>query len=99
MMDERKKQGPMVRDTSDHFGTASQAGFTKDAESKLNYYLSSPLCSANIFAMTPENKRFTSPIIPEPQDLASEAITELEAMVDDLKDIVELIEKEEGAAK
>lgn len=34
--------------------------------------------------------------LPEPQDLASEAITELEAMVDDLKEIVALVEKEEG---
>ena len=34
--------------------------------------------------------------LPEPQDLAAEAITELEAVVDDLKDIVELLEKEEG---
>jgi type I restriction enzyme M protein len=34
--------------------------------------------------------------LPEPQDLASEAITELEAVVDDLREIVDLIEKEEG---
>jgi type I restriction enzyme M protein len=34
--------------------------------------------------------------LPEPHDLAAEAITELEAVVDDLKDIVELLEKEEG---
>jgi type I restriction enzyme M protein len=34
--------------------------------------------------------------LPEPQDLASEAITELEAVVDDLREIVALIEKEEG---
>jgi type I restriction enzyme M protein len=34
--------------------------------------------------------------LPEPQDLASEAITELEAVIDDLKDIVGLVEKEEG---
>jgi type I restriction enzyme M protein len=34
--------------------------------------------------------------LPEPQDLASEAITELEAVVDDLKEIVALVEKEEG---
>lgn len=33
--------------------------------------------------------------LPEPQDLAGEAITELEAVVDDLKEIVDLIEKEE----
>ncbi len=37
--------------------------------------------------------------LPEPQDLASEAITELEAVVDDLKDIVQLLEKEEGVEK
>ncbi|KAF0145730.1 MAG: type I restriction enzyme M protein [Nitrospirae bacterium] len=30
--------------------------------------------------------------LPEPQDLASEAITELEAVVDDLKDVLQLIE-------
>ena len=34
--------------------------------------------------------------LPEPQDLAAEAITELEAIVDDLKDIVALLEQEEG---
>ena len=33
--------------------------------------------------------------LPEPQDLAAEAITELEAVVDDLKDIVNLLEKVE----
>ncbi|MBI5056128.1 MAG: N-6 DNA methylase [Nitrospirae bacterium] len=37
--------------------------------------------------------------LPDPQDLASEAITELEAMVDDLRDIVSLVEKEEGVEK
>jgi type I restriction enzyme M protein len=37
--------------------------------------------------------------LPEPQDLASEAITELEAIVDDLRDVVELLEKEEGVDK
>ncbi len=37
--------------------------------------------------------------LPEPQDLAGDAITELEAVVDDLKEIVELLEKEEGAGK
>jgi type I restriction enzyme M protein len=37
--------------------------------------------------------------LPEPQDLASEAITELEAAVDDLREIVELIEKEAGVEK
>ena len=30
--------------------------------------------------------------LPEPQDLAAEAITELEAVVDDLKDVLQLIE-------
>lgn len=36
--------------------------------------------------------------LPEPQDFAAEAITELEAVVDDLREIVALIEKEEGVA-
>jgi len=36
--------------------------------------------------------------LPEPQDLAAEAITELEAVVDDLREIVSLIEKEEAVA-
>src|SRR5215208_1837202 len=36
--------------------------------------------------------------LPEPQDLAAEAITELEAVIDDLREIVSLIEKEEAAA-
>lgn len=36
--------------------------------------------------------------LPEPQDLAAEAITELEAVVDDLREIVSLIEKEEMVA-
>jgi type I restriction enzyme M protein len=36
--------------------------------------------------------------LPEPQDLAAEAITELEAVVDDLKEIVALLEREEGFA-
>jgi type I restriction enzyme M protein len=36
--------------------------------------------------------------LPEPQDLAAEAITELEAVVDDLREIVALIDKEEGVA-
>ena len=31
--------------------------------------------------------------LPEPQDLAAEAITELEAVVDELKDIIEIIEQ------
>jgi type I restriction enzyme M protein len=33
--------------------------------------------------------------LPQPQDLAADAITELEAVVDDLREIVSLIEKEE----
>jgi type I restriction enzyme M protein len=37
--------------------------------------------------------------LPEPQDLATEAITELEAVVDDLRDIVELLEREEAVVK
>jgi len=37
--------------------------------------------------------------LPEPEDLASEAITELEAVVDDLREIVALVEKEEGVEK
>jgi type I restriction enzyme M protein len=37
--------------------------------------------------------------LPQPQDLASEAITELEAVVDDLREIVALVEKEEGVEK
>ena len=37
--------------------------------------------------------------LPEPQDLASEAITELEAIVDDLREIVALIEKEDAVEK
>ena len=37
--------------------------------------------------------------LPEPQDLAAEAITELEAVVDDLREIVELVEKEEDVEK
>ena len=34
--------------------------------------------------------------LPDPQDLAAEAITELEAVVDDLREIVALVEKEEA---
>lgn len=34
--------------------------------------------------------------LPEPQDLAAEAITELEAVVDDLREIVSLVEREEA---
>jgi len=37
--------------------------------------------------------------LPEPQDLAAEAITELEAVVDDLKEIIALVENEEGIEK
>jgi type I restriction enzyme M protein len=37
--------------------------------------------------------------LPEPQDLAAEAITELEAVVDDLREIVALVENEEGIEK
>ncbi|MBE7499733.1 MAG: SAM-dependent DNA methyltransferase [Verrucomicrobiales bacterium] len=37
--------------------------------------------------------------LPEPQDLASEAITEFEAIVDDLRDIIALLEREEGVEK
>jgi type I restriction enzyme M protein len=36
--------------------------------------------------------------LPEPQDLAAEAITELEAVVDDLREIMALIEKEAAVA-
>jgi len=32
--------------------------------------------------------------LPEPQDLATEAVTELEAVIDDLKEIIDLVEKE-----
>jgi type I restriction enzyme M protein len=37
-----------------------------------------------------------SDALPEPQDLAGEAITELEAVVDDLREIVALVEKEQA---
>jgi type I restriction enzyme M protein len=37
--------------------------------------------------------------LPDPQDLAAEAITELEAVVDALREIVSLVEKEEGVEK
>jgi type I restriction enzyme M protein len=37
--------------------------------------------------------------LPEPQDLATEAVTELEAVVDDLREIIELLEKDEGVEK
>ncbi len=35
--------------------------------------------------------------LPDPQDLASEAITELEALVDDLREIVALLENDKGS--
>jgi hypothetical protein len=35
----------------------------------------------------------------EPKSSSTAAITELEAVVDDLRDIVELLEKEEGVEK
>ena len=35
----------------------------------------------------------------EPQDLASETIPELEAVVDDLREIVALVENEEGPGR
>jgi type I restriction enzyme M protein len=37
--------------------------------------------------------------LPEPQNLAADAINELESAVKDLREIVELVEKEEGAGK
>ena len=37
--------------------------------------------------------------LPEPQDLATEAITELEAVVDDLREVVALVDKEELVEK
>ena len=37
--------------------------------------------------------------LPDPQDLAAEAITELESVVDDLREIVALVEKEETVEK
>jgi type I restriction enzyme M protein len=37
--------------------------------------------------------------LPEPQDLASEAITELESVVDDLREIITMLEKDEGVEK
>jgi type I restriction enzyme M protein len=37
--------------------------------------------------------------LPEPQDLATEAVTELETVVDDLREIIELLDKEEGVGK
>ena len=37
--------------------------------------------------------------LPEPQDLAAEAVTELEAAVDELKEIIALVEREERVEK
>jgi len=37
--------------------------------------------------------------LPEPQDLAGEAITELEVLVNELREIIELVEEEEGVEK
>jgi hypothetical protein len=37
--------------------------------------------------------------LPEPQDLAADAVTELEAVIDDLKEIIEPVDKEEGVDK
>lgn len=37
--------------------------------------------------------------LPEPEDLATEAITELEAVVDDLREIVALVEKDQSGEK
>lgn len=37
--------------------------------------------------------------LPDPQDLAAEAITELEAVVGDLREIIELVEREECVEK
>jgi type I restriction enzyme M protein len=37
--------------------------------------------------------------LPEPQDLATAAVLELEAVINDLKEIIELVEKEEGVEK
>ena len=37
--------------------------------------------------------------LPEPQDLAAEAATELEAVVDDLREIVALVEEEQAVER
>lgn len=37
--------------------------------------------------------------LPEPQELANDAIAELEAVIKDLREVVDLVEKEEGAAQ
>ncbi|MDP2136837.1 MAG: N-6 DNA methylase [Candidatus Didemnitutus sp.] len=46
-----------------------------------------------------DNTLEDSDSLPEPQDLAAEAVTELEAVVDELKEIIALVEREEGGAK
>jgi type I restriction enzyme M protein len=46
-----------------------------------------------------DNSLEDSDELPEPQDLASEAITELESVVDDLREIITLLEIEEGVEK
>jgi type I restriction enzyme M protein len=46
-----------------------------------------------------DNSLEDSDELPEPQDLASEAITELESVVDDLREIITLLEKDEGVEK
>ena len=43
-----------------------------------------------------DNSLESSDELPDPQDLAAAAITELEAVVDDLKEIVALVERAEG---
>ena len=43
-----------------------------------------------------DNSLEDSDDIPDPQDLATEAVTELEALVDDLREIIALVEKQEG---
>lgn len=51
------------------------------------------------FAWLKDDSLEDSDELPEPQDLAAEAITELEAVVDDLREVVALVEKEEGVEK
>ncbi|MBK7142267.1 MAG: N-6 DNA methylase [bacterium] len=46
-----------------------------------------------------DNSLEDSDELPEPQDLAADAITELEAVVDDLREIIALIEREEAVEK
>ncbi|MDN3513309.1 MAG: hypothetical protein NG747_02785 [Candidatus Brocadia sp.] len=51
--------------------------------------------SGSISSILPGSKDETiedADSLPEPQDLAGEAITELEAVVDDLKEVLQLIE-------